>query len=36
MDFTILIVGLLIGLGIPLRNKAIREYRKKGEQRKSN
>ena len=25
MDFTVLIVGLLIGIGIPLRNKAARE-----------
>lgn len=32
MDFTVLIVGLLIGVGIPLRNKAIKEYRKKREQ----
>ena len=30
MDFTVLITGLLIGVGIPLRNKAIKEYRKKG------
>lgn len=29
MDFTIPIVALLIVFGIPLRNKAIREYRKK-------
>jgi len=29
MDFTVLIVGLLIGIGIPLRNKAIKEYREK-------
>lgn len=29
MDFTVIIVGLLIGVGIPLRNKAIKEYRKK-------
>lgn len=29
MDFTVLIVGLLIGVGIPLRNKVIKEYRKK-------
>lgn len=29
MDFTVLIVGLMIGIGIPLRNKAIKEYRKK-------
>ncbi len=28
MDFTVLIVGLLIGVGIPLRNKVIKEYRK--------
>lgn len=28
MDFTVIIVGLLIGVGIPLRNKAIKEYRK--------
>ena len=32
MDFTVLIVGLMIGIGIPLRNKAIKEYRKKKEQ----
>ncbi len=30
MDFAVLIVGLLIGVGIPLRNKVIKEYRKKG------
>lgn len=30
MDLTVLIVGLLIGIGIPLRNKAVREYQKKG------
>lgn len=29
MDFTVLIVGLLIGIGIPIRNKAIKEYRKR-------
>ena len=29
MDFTVLIVGLFIGVGIPLRNKVIKEYRKK-------
>ncbi len=34
MDFTVLIVGLLIGIGIPLRNKAVREYRKKWGQRR--
>ncbi len=33
MDFTVIIVGLLIGVGIPLRNKAIKEYRKKRGQR---
>ncbi len=32
MDFTILIVVLLIGVGIPLRNKAVRRFRKKREQ----
>ena len=32
MDLTVLIVGLLIGIGIPLRNRAVREYRKKREQ----
>ena len=34
MDFTVLIVGLLIGIGIPLRNKAIKGYRKKREKDK--
>lgn len=29
MDLTIVLVGLLIGVGVPLRNKMIREYRKK-------
>ena len=29
MDFTVLIVALMISFGIPLRNKAIKEYRKK-------
>lgn len=29
MDFTVPIVVLLLMVGIPLRNKAIREYRKK-------
>lgn len=28
MDFTVIIVALLITFGIPLRNKAIKEYRK--------
>ena len=27
MDFTILAVVLLIGVGIPVRNKLIRKYR---------
>ncbi len=29
MDFTVPIVVLLLMVGIPLRNKAIKEYRKK-------
>ena len=29
MDFTVIIVALLITFGIPLRNKAIRECRKR-------
>ena len=29
MDFTVIIVALLITFGIPLRNKAIRKYRKR-------
>ena len=33
MDFTVLIVGLFIGVGIPLRNKVIKEYRKKKKQK---
>lgn len=28
MDFTILAVVLLLGVGIPARNKLIRKYRK--------
>lgn len=33
MDFTVLIVALMISFGIPLRNKAIKEYRnKRGQQ----
>ena len=35
MDFTVLIVGLMIGIGIPLRNKAIKGYRKKKGQQTS-
>jgi hypothetical protein len=33
MDFTILAVVLLIGVGIPVRNKLIRKYREKKEQK---
>lgn len=29
MDFTILAVVLLIGVGVPIRNKQIRKYRDK-------
>lgn len=29
MDFTILAVVLLIGVGVPIRNKHIRKYRDK-------
>ena len=29
MDFTILVVVLLIGVGVPIRNKLIRKYRNK-------
>ena len=29
MDWTILVVILLIGVGIPIRNKIIRKYREK-------
>lgn len=32
MDFTILIVGLMIGVGVPVRNKLIRKYRDKKKQ----
>ena len=35
MDFTVIIVALLISFGIPLRNKAIKEYRKKKGQQTS-
>lgn len=34
MDLTVVAIGLLLGIGIPLRNKAIREYRKKKEENK--
>ncbi len=29
MDLTIVLVGLLIGVGVPIRNKVIRKYRKR-------
>ena len=32
MDFTILSVVLLIGVGVPIRNKLIRKYRDKKKQ----
>ena len=32
MDFTILAVVLLIGVGVPIRNKLIRKYRVKKKQ----
>ncbi len=32
MDFTILEVVLLIGVGVPIRNKRIRKYRDKKKQ----
>ena len=32
MDFTILAVVLLIGFGVPIRNKLIRKYRDKKKQ----
>lgn len=37
MDFTILAVVLLIGVGVPIRNKLIRKYRdtKKQEEKKN-
>lgn len=28
MDLTVLFVGLLLGIGIPVRNKIIKQYRK--------
>ena len=33
MDFTILAVVLLIGIGIPFRNKLIRKYREEKKQK---
>ena len=35
MDFTVIIVALMISFGIPRRNKAIKEYRKKKEEKTS-
>ena len=32
MDFTILAVVLLLGVGVPIRNKLIRKYRDKMKQ----
>ena len=32
MDFTILAVVLLLGVGVPIRNKRIRKYRDKKKQ----
>ena len=32
MDFTILAVVLLMGVGVPIRNKLIRKYRDKKKQ----
>lgn len=32
MDFTILAVVLLIGVGVPIRNKLIRKYRDRKKQ----
>ena len=36
MDFTILAVVLLIGVGVPIRNKLIRKYRGKKQDKKKN
>ena len=36
MDFTILAVVLLIGVGGPIRNKLIRKYRDKKQDEKKN
>ena len=32
MDFTILAVVLLLGVGVPIRNKLLRKYRDKKKQ----
>ena len=36
MDFTILAVVLLIGVGVPIRNKLIRKYRDNKQDEKKN
>ena len=36
MDFTILAVVLLIGVGVPIRNKLIRKYRDMKQDEKKN
>ncbi len=36
MDFTILAVILLIGVGIPVRNKMIRKYRDTKKEKEDN
>ena len=36
MDFTVPIVVLLLMAGIPLRNKAIKEYRKRKKEQDKN
>lgn len=36
MDFTVPIVVLLLVIGIPLRNKVIKEYRKKKDRKDKN
>ena len=36
MDFTILAVVLLIGVGVPIRKKLIRKYRDKKQDEKKN
>ena len=36
MDFTILAVVLLLGVGVPIRNKLIRKYRDKKQDEKKN
>lgn len=35
MDFTILIVVLFLGIGIPARNKRIRDYRNRKKREES-